>query len=106
MRTVFDYELKIYPKYLDSNIKKHIETAVYNLKHLCITNTRNINLISIQVTNGQSDHIAHLQIEVDCINLKVREVYSGIITHAILNKKLVVKNKKPDNCFCGFRTKL
>ena len=61
------------------------------MKHLYITNIRNIYLIRIQVTNGQSDHIARLQIEADCIDLKVGEVYSGIITHANLNKKIFVK---------------
>ena len=102
MRTVFDYELKTHLKYLDSIVKKHIETAAYNLKHLCIINIRNINLISIQVTNGQLDHIAHLQIEADCIDLKVGEVHSGIITHAILNKQLVAKIENLITVFVDF----
>ena len=112
MRIVFDYDLKIHSKYLDSNIQKHIETAVYNLKdrgvfnRMCITNIRNVYLVEIQVTNGQSDHIAYLKIEADYINLEVGEVYSGILTHAILNKKTCHKNRKSDNCFCGFRIEL
>ena len=94
MSTVFDYELKIHPKYVDSNIQKHIKTVVHNLKDhgvfnkMCITNIKNVNLVGIQVTNGQSDHMAYLKIQVDYIDLKVGEVYSGIITHTILIKNL------------------
>ena len=37
------------------------------------------------------NHIVYLEIEADYIDLKVGKVYSGIITHIIFNKKLVVK---------------
>jgi exoribonuclease II len=90
---VFDFELKIHPKYLDANIQKHIEDAVRNLKDrgifnkMSITNIRNINLKCIKITE---DHIVNLKIEADYVNLKVGKIYKGKTTHVITNLKLVV----------------
>ena len=107
--TVFDYELKIHPKYLVANIKKHVETAVCNLKYQeifnntqCINIIKNVDLKCIQVTNGNSDHIAYLTMKSDQINLKAGKTYTGQITHIIWNKTLVIKIKNQITVFVNF----
>ena len=105
-KLVFYFELKIYPKYLDANIQKHIEDAVRNLKDRgifnkrCITNIININLKCIKITE---DHIAYLKIEADYVNFKVGKIYTGKITHVITNLKLVVKIENKITVFINYK---
>ena len=103
------YLIKFHPKCLDANLEKHVEAAVFNSKDQgifniiqCITIIKNVDLKCIQVTNGNSGHIVYLKIKADYINLNVRKIYTGKITHIIWNKILTIKIKNKITVLVNF----
>jgi hypothetical protein len=93
-QVTFLYGLKIEPRNLGPGIYDHIHQIIrettFVKENFCVLSVTNIKVINVKVTNGQSDHIANLEITTECVYPEIGKVFSGIVTNVIEQSRLTV----------------
>jgi hypothetical protein len=90
----FLHGLKIKPCDLGPNLHNRIDQIInettFIKEKFCVLKINDIKLLNVKVTNGQSDCVANLEINAQCIVPREDKIFNGIVTMVIEHKQLSV----------------
>jgi hypothetical protein len=95
---IFPYNLKLEHRYIGHDIRTKIRQMVDNTTFIketfCVLYVNDIKILNVKHTKAQSDCVASLEINAQCLVPLVDKVFIGIVTNVIENQLSVVTVEK------------